>query len=107
MVNFGYSISKSGSIDLDKIDSSIAIEVQKFEPSFAICIGCGTCTGVCSAGIFTDYNLRKIQALVKRGQLDEVKRVLHKCMLCGKCQMACPRGVNTRNVVLSINKAIK
>lgn len=107
MIDFGYTISKSSSIDIDKIDPSVAIVVQELEPSFAMCIGCGTCTGVCSAGVFTDYNLRKIQALVKRGQIDEVKRVLNRCMLCGKCQMACPRGINTRNIVLSINKVIK
>lgn len=107
MIDFGYTISKSSSIDIDKIDPSVAIAVQELDPSFAVCIGCGTCTGVCSAGVFTDYNLRKIQALVKRGQIDEVKRVLNRCMLCGKCQMACPRGINTRNIVLSINKVIK
>ena len=27
-------------------------------------------------------------------------------MLCGKCQLVCPRGVNTRNVILLIKKGI-
>jgi heterodisulfide reductase subunit C len=28
-------------------------------------------------------------------------------MLCGKCQLACPRGVNTRNVILTIQRALE
>jgi heterodisulfide reductase subunit C len=25
-------------------------------------------------------------------------------MLCGKCLLACPKGVNTRHIVLTLNK---
>jgi heterodisulfide reductase subunit C len=28
-------------------------------------------------------------------------------MFCGKCQLVCPRGVNLRNVILTINRAIE
>jgi heterodisulfide reductase subunit C len=30
-----------------------------------------------------------------------------KCMLCGKCQLVCPRGVNLRNLILSIHTALE
>ena len=29
---------------------------------------------------------------------------LSKCMLCGKCRLVCPRGINTREIVLTIKK---
>jgi heterodisulfide reductase subunit C len=30
-----------------------------------------------------------------------------KCMLCGKCQLVCPRGVSLRNLVLTIHHALE
>jgi heterodisulfide reductase subunit C len=42
--------------------------------------------------------------MVMRGQTATVHAEAGKCMLCGKCQMACPRGVNTRNVLLAIHR---
>jgi Fe-S oxidoreductase len=29
---------------------------------------------------------------------------LKSCMLCGKCYIVCPRGINTRHLILSICK---
>jgi Fe-S oxidoreductase len=29
---------------------------------------------------------------------------LKSCMLCGKCHIVCPRGINTRHLILSICK---
>jgi heterodisulfide reductase subunit C len=31
---------------------------------------------------------------------------MEKCFFCGKCQLVCPRGVNLRNLILSINNAV-
>jgi heterodisulfide reductase subunit C len=39
--------------------------------------------------------------------MQKVKNEVEKCMLCGKCQLACPRGVNTRNVILGIQRAFE
>ena len=104
--NFGYGINKSERTDLDKNNLDYAKQVLAIEPTFSYCIGCGSCTGTCSAGNFTDLNLRKLQLMVKRGNISPVKRHLEKCMLCGKCMLVCPRGVNTRNVILSMIKVI-
>ena len=103
-MNFGYSINKSTKIDLDISSKEIAAKLLRYEPSFASCIGCGTCMATCSAGQFITFNLRKLQLLVKRGQTDKIHAEVKKCMLCGKCQMLCPRGINTRNIVLGLNK---
>lgn len=103
-MDFGYSINQSTKIDLDTASNELAVLLARQEPSFLTCIGCGTCMSTCSAGKFTDLNLRMVQLLVMRGQDARIRRDLEKCMLCGKCQMLCPRGVNTRNVVISIHR---
>ncbi|MDR1055612.1 MAG: 4Fe-4S dicluster domain-containing protein [Prevotellaceae bacterium] len=105
MINFGYNINKSSRIDLDK-DLNIAKKIVKIEPSFRTCIGCGCCTSTCSANNFTVFNLRKIQLQINRGELQSIRKEVEKCMLCGKCQMICPRGINTRNIILAIFKVI-
>jgi heterodisulfide reductase subunit C len=106
MIDFGYSLNKDRQIDFDNNDRKIARFVKKNEPSFGICIACGTCTATCSAGQFTDFNFRRLMILIRRGENKNVKEEISKCMLCGKCFLACPRNVNTRNVILNIKKAV-
>ena len=107
MQDFGFTISKDRQIDFDKADRRIANYVKIHEPSFNICMACGTCTATCSAGNFTEINLRKIMLLIKRGEINAIREEIAQCMLCGKCSLACPRGVNTRNVILKINQALE
>lgn len=102
MIDFGYTISRQRVIDLDKNDRNPAKHLLAAEPSFALCIGCGTCTATCSANNFTEFNLRMLILLVARGETGKAASEAEKCMLCGKCTLLCPRGVNTRNVLLGI-----
>lgn len=87
MINFGYSLSNDRQIDFDKNDLKIARFVNQGEPTFKICIACGTCTATCSAGQFTDFNFRKLMIMIKRGEDHKVKEEVSKCMLCGKCTL--------------------
>ena len=107
MTRFGYTISSDRQIDYDSKDLRISRFLVASEPSFKICIACGTCTATCSAGLLTTFSLREIIGNIKRGELTNLKKETEKCMLCGKCQLACPRGVNTRNVILGIQRAIE
>ena len=107
MKNFGYTLSKDRQIDFDKTDKRIFEYVKEHEPSFNICFACGTCTATCSAGNFTEFNLRYLFTMIKRGEINSVRNEIAKCMLCGKCSLACPRGVNTRNVIIKINQALE
>ena len=107
MINWGFQIQKDRQIDFDQNNRNIAAEVAGLEPSINLCISCGTCSATCSTGQFTDFSLRKIILLVKRGELEGLETEISKCMLCGKCQLACPRSVNTRNVILQISKALQ
>jgi heterodisulfide reductase subunit C len=102
MKNFGFTIAKDRQIEYDKNDFALLKALQQLEPSVNICIGCGTCTATCTAGQFTEFNLRRMITLLKRGDASEILLNINKCMLCGKCMLACPRGVNTRNIVLKL-----
>jgi heterodisulfide reductase subunit C len=107
MINWGFSIQQDRQIDFDKNDMRVLKEVEVKEPSVKLCISCGTCAATCSAAAFTEFSLRKIIILVRRGELDGLGKELSKCMLCGKCQLACPRNINTRNVILQTSKALQ
>ena len=103
MVDWGYSINKDSQIDFDLNDKSIYEYVLIKEPSFSVCISCGGCTATCTSGLFADFNIRRLFTLVKRGETKNLKEEIKLCMLCGKCKLACPRGVNTRNIIRILN----
>jgi heterodisulfide reductase subunit C len=105
-LNFGFTVSKPHYIDLDCADSRLADELAKREPSFRLCIQCGSCTGTCSTGQFTPFSIRHIHLMIQRGELHGLANMLEKCMLCGKCKLVCPRGVNTRNVIVEARKLL-
>ncbi len=104
MNKFGFSINKDKSIDMDKASQELSEYLSEEEPSFNVCMSCGTCSATCTAGGFTDFSLRRINLLVLRGQLEEVRKEIGKCMLCGKCTLLCPRNVNTRGVIVAIRQ---
>jgi len=105
--NWGYKIVAGRQIDFDNNDFSIADFVRKHEPSSGWCIGCGSCTATCSAAQFTSFNPRKINILIQRGEIKGLADEIAKCMLCGKCQLVCPQGINTRNVIHNIKRALE
>lgn len=104
---WGYSISEARGIDYDKNDKTMATWMAQKAPSSKLCIGCGGCTATCSTGNHTEFNIRKIQMLVKRGENAEAFRNLEKCMFCGKCLLVCPRGVDTRKMILALIEYIR
>ena len=105
MDKFGFSISKRRQIDFDANDRRIAEFVLEKEPSLRLCIACGGFSATCTAGNFTDFSLREINVLINRGENELPRENIKKCMLCGKCSLVCPRGVNTRNVVFLVKQA--
>jgi len=107
MEKFGFSILKERHINYDANDRSIAEYIYEREPSFRICIECGCCSATCTSANFTRFSLREVHILLKRGENESVREEIKKCMLCGKCILACPRGVNTRNVVLLAREAFQ
>lgn len=105
MDKFGYTISKPRIIDYDLNDRKIADYIYERENSFRMCIECGGCSAACTTGNFTSFSLRELQILIKRGENEKPAEKIKQCMLCGKCILVCPRGVNTRNVVFLAKQA--
>ena len=98
MDKFGFSISEGRQIDYDSNNRSLAAFI--FEK-------CGGCSATCTSANFTGFSLREVHILIKRGENDQVQKSLNKCMLCGKCTLVCPRGVNTRNIIVLAKKAFQ
>ena len=105
-INFGYTISKPRAIDIDRNNLRKSDEILREMPELQACIGCGACTAVCTAGNLTEFNFRKVHTLVRRGEYRGIREELAKCMLCGKCRLVCPRGINIRQLVLTLKKEV-
>ena len=65
-------------------------------------MACGSCTATCTAGPWSGMSVRKVIMGLERGR--DIKAMLSGCMLCGKCTMVCPRGINTRHLILSLSR---
>lgn len=105
MTKWGYKpLAKNRAINMNKNDFSISEAILTDVPELVSCIACGQCTSTCTAGALTDFNFRKLHTLVRRGEYKGAKAEAEKCMLCGKCIIVCPRGINTRRVVVSIRR---
>ena len=104
---FGFVINRSRLIDYDASDRKVREYVTLREPSFRLCFSCGGCTATCTAGQHTSFNLRRMNTYIRRGEIEPLREEVTRCMLCGKCLLVCPRGVNTRNVVAVAAEAIR
>ena len=105
MEKFGFEISKGRQIDYESNDRRVAEYIYENEPSFRLCIECGGCSATCITANMTKFSLRELHILIKRGENDQVRNSIQKCMLCGKCTLVCPRGVNTRNIIFLARQA--
>lgn len=102
MMDFGFSIPPSSTIELDKVSTELYEKLRSIEPDAGICMACGSCTATCTAGQWSGMSVRKVLLGLQRGKGTEVGEMLSHCMLCGKCTMVCPRGINTRHLILSL-----
>jgi heterodisulfide reductase subunit C len=99
MIQFGYSIQSDRQINYDTNNRRVLEFVRVAEPSIDWCMSCGTCSSACTAAMYTDFSLRKLILLARRGMEDELINTVYRCRFCGKCINACPRNVNTRNII--------
>jgi heterodisulfide reductase subunit C len=107
MRKWGYLINKDNQFDIDAANMETMAKIIELEPSLSFCYACGTCSATCSAGNFSELSLRKLNILILRGETTKtIRDEISRCMLCGKCTLVCPRGVNTRNLILSIKKVL-
>lgn len=71
------------------------------------CIQCGTCTGSCPSGRYTNLNVRRIiKDSVTRDISDEIQ--LWMCTTCYNCQERCPRGIKITDAIFALrHEAVK
>ena len=77
------------------------------------CAKCGTCNTVCPVYLATGNEIhtpRGKQHLGSRIEKDEVSShyadIFSKCLLCGACLDACPRGVDTPELVIKVRSEL-
>ncbi|MBO6170506.1 MAG: 4Fe-4S dicluster domain-containing protein [Bacteroidales bacterium] len=107
MIDFGFGLSRSSAVRLDEVDLTLYRKLEKLEPGVRTCMSCGSCTATCTAGPWSGMSVRKVILDLQRERASaeghgEVRKMLSACMLCGKCSMVCPRGINTRHLILSL-----
>ncbi len=76
----------------------------RFIEGLNACINCGTCTAICPAAQFYDYDPRQIVDIVQRGDENEIEELLKSdtiwyCGQCLSCKTRCPRG-NTPGYII-------
>ena len=69
----------------------------RFIEGLKACINCGTCTAICPAAQFYDYDPRIIADTLQRGDEAELEKLLKSdtiwyCGECLSCKTRCPRG---------------
>jgi heterodisulfide reductase subunit C len=107
MVEFGYKITSGNRVDLDNTDNNLFRRLKDLSPGILSCIACGCCASTCSAGNFSDVSFRSSILLMERGLNKQSINIINGCMLCGKCTIICPRGINIRETILSISDLYK
>lgn len=76
----------------------------RFQEGMKACINCGTCTAICPAAEFYNYDPRKITDIVQQKKDDEIQDLLKTntiwyCGECMSCKTRCPRG-NTPGLII-------
>jgi heterodisulfide reductase subunit C len=104
LVKFGFEASDARNINMDHVITSQLQSIFDKEPTLHRCISCGRCAAVCTAGHFTKMQFYKLNLWAHRGQVKQIAEMAKNCMLCGKCQLSCPRGVNIRHGVLLLSE---
>jgi heterodisulfide reductase subunit C len=66
-----------------------------------MCMACGTCSSGCPLTGIDGFDPRKIVRMVLMGRDEELieSKLPWICTLCGKCEYACPMGINIVNIV--------
>lgn len=83
------------------------LEDVRFEEGVKACINCGTCTAICAAASFYNYDPREIVDTVQSRDEDEIEALLKGdtiwyCGECMSCKTRCPRGNAPGLVIMAL-----
>lgn len=70
------------------------------------CIQCGTCSGSCPMASFMDHAPRKLFALAKGGDFEDVfsSNTYWLCASCYFCMVRCPRGIKITDIMYALKR---
>jgi len=79
----------------------------RFIEGLKACINCGTCTAICPAAQFYDYDPRQIADTMQKGNEEEIEHLLKSdtiwyCGECLSCKTRCPRGNTPGYIIQSL-----
>jgi heterodisulfide reductase subunit C len=82
----------------------------RFQEAMKTCMNCGTCTAICPAAEFYDYDPRKICDIVQRENEEEIDNLLRNdgiwyCGQCMSCKTRCPRS-NVPGLLISVLRKV-
>ncbi len=80
---------------------------NRFIEGLKACINCGTCTAICPAAQFYDYDPRQIADTLQKGDEAEIEQLLKSdtiwyCGECFSCKTRCPRGNTPGYIIQSL-----
>ena len=75
--------------------------LRPIESPADICMACGTCSAGCPITGVSGFDPRKIVRMVLMGKDRELveSKLPWLCTMCGKCEHACPMGINIVNLI--------
>ncbi len=79
----------------------------RFIEGLKACINCGTCTAICPAAQFYDYDPRQVADTMQKGNEAEIENLLKSdtiwfCGECLSCKTRCPRGNTPGYIIQSL-----
>lgn len=97
---------KVDTITITSINSSEIKEKAPLRPIKSLtdmCIACGTCSAGCPLTGLEGFDPRKIVRMVLFGMDKKLieSKLPWLCTMCGKCEYACPMGINIVSIILT------
>lgn len=89
---------------------NLLMDDPRFQEAMKTCMNCGTCTAICPAAEFYDYDPRKICDIVQRQNEEEIDNLLRNnqiwyCGQCMSCKTRCPRG-NVPGLLITVLRKV-
>ncbi|MFN8135442.1 MAG: 4Fe-4S dicluster domain-containing protein [Bacteroidales bacterium] len=83
----------------------------RFVESLKACINCGTCTAICPAAEFYNYDPRVIATTVQSQDDDKIRELMSGdaiwyCGECMSCKTRCPRGNAPGLLIIALRSAL-
>jgi len=100
-------------MDPTPISNTFLAEIIEATPgggALLTCLQCGSCSGSCPSGPDMDHSPRKLFALIRAGEREEVLKsnTPWYCVSCYSCMVRCPKEIPITDIMYTLkNKAVQ